>query len=523
MKNLYKRISKRIFFYWLERDLNRNLDLLEKFKLQKHLKNEVDKNIKREKKNNSIDGNTQYLENTSDAVDWICSMVISMYSEYEYIPCERDSLEEEAQFVSELFIKAYKKGKIKEEVDIISYLCIPNKPLPINKDKNEKSINNLLNEKNLEEKINEINHMDFNKRLDKVFETLSKIYDKKYKKRLRPGIKHYALGLWYVTYQCALDVRNFSCEYNINYVDDGEQRCLFNVFNLYIHRILFTGKLLLPIEDRRVIFAAAAIHPAQDDYIDKQEVNDDIINDINMKIEGKDVELKDENVKPIFDLIDVIYDTYNPANHKYLVEIIKNLHYWQIESTKQKRKGCDEEELLNISFMKGGYAFAFYGYIALGRMTMLEFRHFFCMGAIFQIMDDLHDISIDIKDNIETIWTKLIYNNNKADEAINGIIEVQKMFESITGPFDTLKRPVFLRRMELFAVRLDLFKFYLQHNEYFSEYIFDDFKDLLPCDLEDYINQYKKGINNIKTINEFESILISIKNSYVKRFKNGNV
>lgn len=513
MNKLQKKISKKLFFYWLEKDLNRNMDLLEKFKLKKHLKKEFTKGIKKELRYNSEINYEEKIEQTNNGVDWISSIIISMYSEYDYIPADRANIDEEAKFITELLIEAYKNGKIKEEVDILSYLCIP-KEKKYNRDvdftEQEKFIS--------QEEINKYKDMSFSEKLDELFTDLNDKYKKKYKKKFKPGLNHYAVGLWYIIYQCVLDVRNFSEEYNIKYIDDGEQRCLFNFFNLYIHKVLFTGKLLISYEDRKVIFAASAIHPAQDDYIDRQDVDEKIINDIYLKIEGKEIICDDENAKPIFDLIDIIYQKYNPKNHIELVEILKKLHYWQIQSTQQKDRNCSEDELLNISFMKGGYAFSFYGYIALGRMNVLEFRHFFGMGAIFQIMDDLHDIEIDIENNIETIWTKHIYNNQKADEVINGIIEVQREFERITGPFKSLKRPVFLRRMEILAVRLDLFKFYLQNKNYFSDYIFEQFKNILPEDLEVYIENYKNNLNKITTMEEFESILIDIKNSYTKQF-----
>lgn len=521
MKNLQKKIYKKLFFYWLEIDFNKNMDLLEKFRLKNHLKKQLGKGIDKNLKNNDDVDYKRIIHESNNLLDLISSMIISMYSEYDYIPADRESISEEAEFISKSFIQAYTESKSKDVVDIISYLCIPKMKIDSNNLNSIKNIDFIKGiDNNSSELIDKYKTMPLVDKLDQIFKLLNDKYNKKYKKRFRPGLNHYAVGLWYIIYQCVKDVKNFSREYNINYIDDGEQRCLFNFFNLYIHKVLFTGKLLIPYEDRKVIFAASAIHPAQDDYIDREEIDEKIINDIYSKIEGKQIDCNDERVVAIFNLIDVIYEKYNPKDNKELVEILKELHYWQIESTKQKLKNCAEDELLNISFMKGGYAFAFYGYIALGRMNMLEFRHFYGMGAIFQIMDDLHDIEIDLENNIETIWTKHIYNNQNADEVINGIIEVQRNFESITGPFKSLKRPVFLRRMELFAVRLDLFKFYLQNKKYFSDYIFDEFKDITQYDLDTYIEAYKMSMSNLKTMDEFEHILIGIKNSYTKQFYN---
>lgn len=515
MKNLQKNIYKKLFFYWLETDLNKNMDLLERFRLKNHLKKQLGRGIKKNLKNNDEIDYKNAIDESNNLIDWISSMIISMYSEYDYIPANHKSINEEAEFISKSFIQAYKESKSKDKVDIISYLCIPQIKIDNKKLDSIKNIDN-----NDLAFIDKYKTMTLPDKLDQVFKVLNNQYNKKYKKKFRPGLNHYAVGLWYIIYQCVKDVKNFSKEYNINYIDDGEQRCLFNFFNLYIHKVLFTGKLLIPYDDRKVIFAASAIHPAQDDYIDREKVDEKVINDIYLKIEGKQIDCDDETAVSIFKLIDIIYEKYNPKENKVLVETLKELHYWQIQSSKQKSKNCNEDDLLNISFMKGGYAFAFYGYIALGRMDTLEFRHFYGMGAIFQIMDDLHDIEIDLDNNIETIWTKHIYNEKKADEVINGIIDVQKKFESITGPFSSLKRPVFLRRMELFAVRLDLLKFYLQNSKYFSNYIFDQFNDIIPGDLDKYIKKYKYSMNSIKSIDDFEAILMEIKRSYTKQFYN---
>lgn len=111
----------------------------------------------------------------------------------------------------------------------------------------------------------------------------------------------------------------------------------------------------------------------------------------------------------------------------------------------------------------------FYGYITLGKLDKMAFRHFFGMGAIFQIMDDLHDIDVDLKDGINTIWSKRIKENADLEAALYGIVGLQQDFENMTTLISSLKRPVFFRRMELFAVRLDFLKFYLINRNYFED------------------------------------------------------
>lgn len=440
-----------------------------------------------------------------------------MYSEYDNVAEPLTSIEEESDFLAKSFIDAYKIAIEKKECDLLQYLAIPKiefteKEKIFFKEKKQEMYSDARMHSELKDK-------GFEEVFDIIFNLVGKYYVGKHKKFWRPGIKHYVGAIWYIIYQCIKDVKTFSKEYQINYVDDGEQRCLFNFFNLYIHSILFNGKVLLPFETRKVIFAASALHPAQDDYIDNNEVNKEVLDDIYKKLLGKDIEYKVPQTKAIFDLVEIIYNKYNPKDNPTLVKIFTKLHEWQCKSMSQKSKGLSEEELLEISFMKGGYAFAFYGYIALGEMDMFQFRHFFSMGAIFQITDDLHDIEIDIANGVETVWTKIINEGSLLDDVMYGIIGVQRKFESITSIIQTLKKPVALRRMELFAVRLDLIKFYFANSKYFSDELINNIQFRFNIDVRTYMDRYKLEIDKIKTMDGLEKALMDMKKSYVHSFK----
>lgn len=503
LSKLKNRIAKKMLFHWVEKDFAINMDLLEEYKLRRHIQNNL----------SDVSEESDFMPNI---VDYIAAFVISMYSEYDNIPEPLNTIDEEADFVVREFIAAYKTAIKEKEYDLLKYFAIPE----IEITENEKE---LFKEKAHDFQSNEgqlfnLEDKDFKQLLDKVFELAGKNYRGRSKKFWKPGLKHYAVAIWCVIYQCVRDVSSFSQEYQINYVEDGEQRCLFNFFNLYIHGILFTGKLLLPIEDRRIMFAASALHPAQDDYIDNNEVSKEILDDIHRKLLGQDVQCRDPKAKSVFDLVDVIYNRYKPEEHPKLVEIFIKLHEWQCKSMFQKSKKLKEEELLEISFMKGGYAFAFYGYIALGEMNAMQFRHFFGMGAIFQIMDDLHDIEIDIENEVETIWTKRINENLDTDEAMYGIIGTQRKFESITNEIPSLRKPVCIRRMELFAVRLDLGKFYLSNRKYFSNDLICNIQHRFGFDAEPYIDGYKLKLDQLKSMDDFKTVLLSLKDSYTKEF-----
>lgn len=506
-KILKVKILKPIFFYWIKKDFNRNMDLLEEFSLRKHMQSSLSEE--------SI--NEEHIPNM---IDCISSFIISMYNNPEEIPECNGSFEEEANFIIDSFIDAYKSGVINKNNDLLSYLGIPEINLSNEEIEyfNEKK-NNFVDEN---EVIENINSNEFKEKIDYIFNLIDKYYKQNYKTFWRPGVKHYAVAVWYILYKCADDIENFSEEYGIEYIDDGEQRCLFNYFNLYIHSIVFTGEILLDLKTRKSLFAAAAIHPAQDDYIDKNDVNKDIIDIIDKSIKGEKVHTDNDEVMPVLRLIELIYENHPTDENPILVHILLELNKWQLYSMEQKkRKNIDEDELLKISFMKGGYAFAFYGYIALGKMDILQFRHFFGMGAIFQIMDDLHDIEIDLDNGVETIWTKKINKSENIDLEMYGVVATQMKFEEITNAIESLKRPVFLRRMELFAVRLDLCKFYLLNKKYFSDDLLDKVNVKYNIDLNSYLDEFKIQLDELSSIKDFKDRLFDIKDSYTKIFLKG--
>ena len=502
VKRYIAKRSKKMLFKWVEWDFNSYIDSLERYKLKEKIHNKLSFVEQQDKEQKVV-----------SFVEYIASFVVSMYSEYDKIPPTATTIEDEARYVTDAFIKAYNEAYANKKYDLLTYFAVP-----------EFDLNTAFQEdgdmqNEIQERLDTYvsgEKKTIKELVDLVFESMEKVGIGKRRKFLQPGIKQYALVLWCIIYQCVIDIKQYSQEYGITYVKGGEGRCLFNYFNLYIHEMLFTGKIQFSDKIRRVIFAASALHPAEDDYIDRQDVTKESIEIIQRKLLGEQVVSDDENLKPILDLIDVIYQMYPPKEHPNLVTIFTELHDWQIRSLKQKET-TTTDELLEISFMKGGYAFAFYGYVAFGNLSIMQFRHFFGMGAIFQIMDDLHDIEEDLAGNIETIWTKEILKGEKLDDVMSGIIGVQVCFEQMTSLIKEMKRPISFRRMELGAVRLDLAKFYMINRKYFSNDLIEKIKMGFGIDIERYVANYELKLDQLDTMDECLAILLEIKDAYMKK------
>ena len=493
MKKILNVISSYIYLSWIELDLDRYMRKLEKFTLKPAIERKFSEEILKD-------------EAVLDTWKYITSFVIKTYSEYSVVPVFHETLEQEADYISGLFVNSFLQGAKLQNLEDLYWMFPESDYKPFF---DEEQLLNLTN-KNKEAPGRGMlpdNYLQMFHKFDKSFNT-------KFKRTFAPGLKHYIGALWYVLNSSISFVKQYKKEYHINFINDGEQRCLFNYYTLYLHHIAFTGKIKLGKQRSKLYFAAAALHPAHDDYIDGASVEESVVQAIYDKIRGKSVDSSSLNlkIKPVLDLLDVVYRKYPPQNNPLLVDIFCQINYWQNESRKQKGL-CSTEDLLKISFMKGGYAFALYGYLLMGNMKTAQFRRFYSMGAVFQIMDDLHDIKEDIADGINTVWTQYITKGLNADPSLFGVAAVQREFERIIPNYKSFRRPVFIRRLDLFGLRFDILKFYLLASEHFSKDIKLAIQRCLPISV-DFITNYRyvNGLlYDLKSTEEFELALSKVK------------
>jgi len=278
MKKLRKYLFKKLYMKWVQRDFNKKISMLEQFKLRRHLNEEIqiDKHLEQNDINLS-----------SSSIDRLAEFAISMYNDNGEVTAAHLTLAEEAAFITQSFSNAYFEAIETKEVSLFDYFAIPEL------EKNEEAI------KALDEQISNISHSDTIE-IEEILRMINRYIDKSHRSFWKPKVEHYAVAIWYIIYECIEDLIRYSDKYDISYVEDGEQRCLFNYFNLYIHGVITTGKLLLPEDLREVMFAASAIHPAQDDFIDRNQVTEEMIIQMEKKIKGEEISSEFEDVNAVF-------------------------------------------------------------------------------------------------------------------------------------------------------------------------------------------------------------------------------
>lgn len=182
----------------------------------------------------------------------------------------------------------------------------------------------------------------------------------------------------------------------------------------------------LPSPPKKAMYAISLLHPLTDDYMDKSIIDKQVITGISQKLAHIDVPTSNPYEGLIYDLIDDLFEDYPPGDYPVLSHILENLHNEQIRSLKQKDMKIDLEDIVDISLRKGGLSTLAAGHIALGGLTERQFKFFYEIGGLFQLIDDFSDTAEDIGDGVNTIWTSDILRGKKCDKSLYQTLGLHK-------------------------------------------------------------------------------------------------
>ncbi|CAM3880732.1 hypothetical protein [Alkalicoccus chagannorensis] len=288
----------------------------------------------------------------------------------------------------------------------------------------------------------------------------------------------------FIIEQAIQDCRRWTKKKNLKLDEDGEIRALYNILNLYLHHVIETRSFLIPRRKRYLYFLAAVLHPLQDDYLDRGHSSAEGLKAIENAVRNKHkYNSNDCSAEKVVYMVKELYKCIPRKKVSQMEVILSSLYEWQLESQKQQNEELEDEELLEISMKKGGYAFAFYGCLVVPNFTAESFNHFFMMGALFQLLDDLHDLEEDLRSESITIWTRAYHKGQWADVPMNGLIALQHLFEERTRRVPDMKSPLWIRLIELIGFRYDLFRFCSMHLSQFSPLFEKEFKEVHPISI----------------------------------------
>jgi len=184
------------------------------------------------------------------------------------------------------------------------------------------------------------------------------------------------------------------------------------------------------------IFAYSLLYPYTDNYLDSTNTRRDAKCEFNRRLsrrlEGEKVLPVIEDEKYIFDLIHIIEQEFDRTIYHRVFESLVAIHNAQIRSIAQQTEKYDIgiDELLDITFEKGGTSVLADGYLVAGDLRIEDAEFLFQFGAVLQFIDDLQDICEDSTSHQNTVM--VVYKNRgKLIEATNRLFSfLENVFSS---------------------------------------------------------------------------------------------
>lgn len=181
-----------------------------------------------------------------------------------------------------------------------------------------------------------------------------------------------------------------------------------------------------PLSLTSPMYAYSMLYPYTDNLLDDPDVSGDakeaFNNRLKLVLSGESVEGLNSEETRMFDLVGDIHAAFPPDNYPEVCESILLIHAAQIDSMRQC--GEDEltkEDLLKISFFKGGTSVLADAFLVRGSMSYDEMLFSYQYGAFLQLLDDLQDKDEDAEQGNQTLFSRLKLNE-RADDDIRQLI-----------------------------------------------------------------------------------------------------
>lgn len=206
---------------------------------------------------------------------------------------------------------------------------------------------------------------------------------------------------------------------------EGLFQALRNVWTMHSMQ-LYLNK---PVELTDSVFAYSMLYPLTDNYLDDPTISVQTKTAFNkrfrMKIKTGDGIPETETETKIFKMIDLIEGDWSREQFPKVYEALMGILDGQQLSLYQQGLEClYDQDLLSITFYKGGSSVLADAYLIAGELTASQEIFSFFYGVILQLADDLQDIESDLKANHITMMNaqvKLGYLDSMIHKYLNFI------------------------------------------------------------------------------------------------------
>ena len=117
-------------------------------------------------------------------------------------------------------------------------------------------------------------------------------------------------------------------------------------------------------------------------------------------------------------LVGLIEECFSREDYPEVYLSLRAIHAAQMASLRQQQVSgmANEQELMAITFRKGGTSVLTDAYLVHGRLSEAEADFMFGYGVLLQLMDDLQDLRKDLADRHATIFTRQVAAHGPLDE-----------------------------------------------------------------------------------------------------------
>jgi hypothetical protein len=169
------------------------------------------------------------------------------------------------------------------------------------------------------------------------------------------------------------------------------------------------------------ILAYSLLYPYTDNYLDAWDVASadklTFCRRFETRLRGTDAPVRNSREAAVWSLVAMIEGQFPRAQFPEVYECLLAIHKAQEESVAQFGSAAEtsEEELLRLSFAKGGASVVADACLVRGWMTEEETQFSFAWGALLQLGDDLQDVHDDLARGSSTLFTRAVARGQPLD------------------------------------------------------------------------------------------------------------
>ncbi len=176
--------------------------------------------------------------------------------------------------------------------------------------------------------------------------------------------------------------------------------------------IMHLGQLLLGRELKftRPIFAYSLLYPYTDNFLDDPELGTEakrrFCERLERRLAGERLLPTSPHERSVFRLVGLIEETLPRRDFGDVYRSLLAIHQAQTCSLRQDAGALCEARILALSVAKGGASVLADGYLVAGDLNAEEVELFFTYGVFLQLADDLQDITGDLHDGHQTLFSR---------------------------------------------------------------------------------------------------------------------